>query len=437
MTTRFLVTTQNDKPAAGIVPCCAIFDPGDGTDYSPAIDPHSNLSKVKYHSAFEYLRVDRDVYSTDPGMSSVTVVSADLIDTTFTLFAHGLDYEPLIGGDIFVDGEWQAAGGQVTLFVYSSGLGRWVSTACWIGFSADETNVYMFVRGFGPPTRTVGWRIRIYAEAFDAISTADHAFYFAPGEAAFGALGKVDSEHRYVRQRPTGTGQFRFLGVPTLELDMQDTGYGAMICINSSDGAHDGSYPTLTERPLPTPHLSVAGVECDLDAEEDEGPGFELSEGVLKLRSPDGKLIFTTEYAMKAGLAMYEGSIVLAAHNPPGGAGFDSIHVVDHDIGPAPLGATRVMGFARATAGTDFAPILKAFQLAGSFVLQGRKIFRSGYTPVIADYQFISPVITGGRVVIRETYYTHGNVQEWASARTLPSLTISYVLFPVAFVGGS
>lgn len=438
---RFLYSGTADEPAEGVpADVVCIYDTdGDPDDYGPVIDPDGHIDRIVFHSDLEYLRVHREglVESTDPGMSAISMPAATLVDGTVTLFAHGLDYIPLIGGDIKIDGEWQPCGGQAMVFLWSAGLGQFVSVPTWIGFSADATNVYMFARGFDTAANSIDWRVRIYAEAFDDLGEAAYVFRIAPGAAEFGSLGKIDTDHRFVRQSPDDPGAFRFLGLPTLMLDVQNTGYGDMICINTSTGALDGSYPTLTDRPLPTPHLTVEGVECEIEGDVSAGPAFLIGDEKVEMRAPDGELVFTTDYAMQAGLSHLSGSLVLASHNPPGGTAYDTIHVADHDLGPAPAGATRMMGFARVVEGADFAPLAACFQIAGSFVLQGRKLKRTGYTPTIADLQFISPVISGGRVLMRETWFTHGDVMESSTQRVLPSLTIDYHLFPVAFLGGA
>lgn len=268
---RFLASAKDDKPVTGIAGgTVAIWDAGvDGTDYAPAIDPAAHLDQVVFHTALDYLRVVQVVASSDAGMTAVSLAATPrnaVLDQETKLFDHGLGYIPLLSPDITVSGYTQPCDGTAIPMP-----GGTPANAGWrfIGFTADATSVYMHCFGWIAAAMTIGWKVRLYDEVFQTPTDATSALRFKAGEAAFGAIGKVDTDHRFVR-KVSSTGSFRVLGKQTIKLDQQGVpGVGGSYCTaNYHDGA-TGTAVIQWDYPLGVvPHgtcsITVAGMEADL-----------------------------------------------------------------------------------------------------------------------------------------------------------------------------
>lgn len=268
-TMRFIAACKANKPVTGIAAgTVAIFDAGDGSDWSGATDPMSNLDKVVFHSALDYMRIIKVVTSDDAGMSSVALAAmatGHVLDSETTLFAHGLDHIPLLSCDITVGGYQQPCEG--TALVIPGGT---PSSAGWrfVGFTADATNVYMHTFGWAAPAMTINWRVRVFDEVFQTTTPPEHMIFMEPGGLEIAQLGKVDTDHRFVR-KVSGTGDFRVLGQQTIKLDKQPSVYPGVYY--NTLNFHDGSNGVAIMQWMlyeafvyGTPSLTVTGMEADL-----------------------------------------------------------------------------------------------------------------------------------------------------------------------------
>lgn len=113
----------------------ALWD--DASDDDPFTTPLSNLSRVKFHSDLDYIKV------IDEQTVSVNFPSrnAGLHTQSYTLFAHGLGIQPLVFATCTLSGVEVAFTGSVPVQVgagFIGGLARWVT------IGADATNVYAY-----------------------------------------------------------------------------------------------------------------------------------------------------------------------------------------------------------------------------------------------------------------------------------------------------
>lgn len=251
-----LIAAAADQPVRYIKKnTIALWRSASGTNFNAAINPTSYLSTVRFHSALDYLRVASIVKSTDAGRSPVTLPArgeGTVINQSNTLFAHGLDYTPLMICDITVNGySYSCNGSSMVLPGGASNDPRW------IGFTSDATNIYMRAVGWMGAACTVHWRVHVLAEQFQETSEADDLLVFSPEEVIAPKIGKIDSDHRYVRKVDSG-GDFRFVGKQTLKFDVQNT----VIAVNFSDGVTDAAAAGVYNTPFPVGHYHTTKFEC-------------------------------------------------------------------------------------------------------------------------------------------------------------------------------
>lgn len=208
----FLASGADDVPVEGIRKgTIALWRGADATDFSAAIDPLNNLGDVRFHSDFDYLRGIGVVRSTDSGMSPVSIGATSLhgnTDASWTLFAHGLDFTPLIIASTTISGYTQHCCGDMRPLPGGS-----IANASWrvISITADETNIVMRARGGWAPAMTVHWEVLLLAEEPQVRSEAEVMFRWEPGELSGAELGKVGGGFRFVHE-VAGTGDFTFVG---------------------------------------------------------------------------------------------------------------------------------------------------------------------------------------------------------------------------------
>ncbi|MDF1627041.1 MAG: hypothetical protein P1U84_12225 [Parvibaculaceae bacterium] len=259
---------QANKPVAGIsAGDIAIWNAGvDGTDYAPLRSPMAHLDKIAFHSDFDYLWVGPSPRkSTDPGMSPVTAPAVGINSVQsieVALFNHGLGFVPFLSGDIIVDGYRQPCAGSMIPVP-----GGNAANAGWrfCTFTADATSVYLHVFGLISNAMTLHWEVRVYEEEFGVVTPPAVNFRFEAGAAALKSLGKIDSDHRYVRAA-AGAGDFRVLGKQTIDLRQRSGVFGPDF--HWSDGQVSGAKPTFIAGPsapaAPAPAFSVTGQAAEL-----------------------------------------------------------------------------------------------------------------------------------------------------------------------------
>ncbi len=434
MVNRFLAAGKNDKPVAGIrAGTVAIWDAGPtGTDWSPAIDPLNHLSKVKFHSDFDYLRVLRVVTSRDVGRDPINLPELDIYANEadeFTLFAHGLGRVPLIIAEIENDGYRQPVAGSVFVMQLGFGGGDWRSRH--IVFSADETNVYMLVRGARAPATTLHWKVFLLEEGFQTTTNPAHMLRFEPGAATIGALGKIDPSYLFARKAAGPTGDLRLLGRQSIVFDTQSNG-GPVVCLNYCDGLQSMCVPSV-QNFTPTPSYSFAGQECDVLAAAPDGvvSGLSMNGSGIRLRDPLGNVVFSSDWQMLAVLSHYSGTVATPSHGPTGSEATRAQE--DHDLGAAPAGAQALLGWLNFGTGRNYdfsGTLINAFGLYRA---------SAEYAVVMPYCQMFSPVMSGGRVLLRDDWFSFSdNSGAFAGAPkvTWGAQSMAYDLRAVALVGG-
>lgn len=425
---------KNNKPYPGAVAgTWAIFDAGVGyADSSGLVDPLNNLSKVKLHSAFAYPKVLRVVSSRDPGNSPVTIAAraegtaVGIQDVV--LCGHGRPTTPLFFAEFETGGYRQPAAG--TVIPLSGGSTTQPVNQRFCTITSDATNFYMHVRGWtGASAITVHWKIWICDEQFQADNTSGDLMNFTPYSATGAALGPIDIDHRYIRKVPSGGGELRIMGKPTISFDVQ----GVFPAVNYSDGATNAAMPGVFTTPYPTAHFAATGTEVEIyGGVTGDTEGWHL-EHPMRLIAPDGRETFTVAKAMLSGLSRCRGTVATYTH---AAAAVPNLYQSDHDLGPAPAGANVLFGWARVQEAGKFVANNRPFDFSGTVILDAAANKTSGYAQIIYAMAGISPVITGGRVVLREHGWSHSHPTPSIAGITIPACTIEYDLYAAAFVGG-
>lgn len=431
-----LAAAQADKPVSGIAAgTVAIWDAGvDGTDFTPAIAPQSHLDKVKFHNALAYKKIARVVTSRDAGRAAVSLPAvatgaANLVIDAL-LFEHGLDYTPLIIAEIEIGGYRQPVAG--TAIPLPGGSTTPPISPRFISLTASSTGIYMHARGWFGPAMTVHWKVWVFAAEFQGDDISDDLIRFTPDGALMAALGPIDTNHRFIRKKDSGSGEIRVIGKQTIAMDVQNS---AMV-LNYSDGEKSAAVWESDSIPYPAAHYSVTGAECEiLGAPVSEPPGWRL-EPPMMLVDDDGYKIFDSSQAMLAGLQRYQGSISTDSHAPV--PSYTTSFSLDHDIGAAPAGADMIFGWGRVTHVGGFLQNNRPFQFSGTVILDGMSTYiNPSWAQIINAMMCVSPVISGGRVIVREHGWSHrrDSSPSWPGI-TIPSIVLEYDIYAAAFVGG-
>lgn len=152
----------------------------------------------------------------------------------------------------------------------------------------------------------------------------------------------------------------------------------------------------------------------------------------IVLRNDAGEEVFNSAWPMMAFLGNWAGGVEVGGWSGPA-TGYDSPHLVDHDVGAAPIGTTHLLAF------IDLNGIRTEFSGSVQIV---RLTYRRDPTwaRIVALEWWLAPVIVGGRIKIRERWWYHGangaELAGWPSGSTIAPRTYQYDIRAVAFVGG-
>jgi hypothetical protein len=429
---RIAATGTDDKPVSGMeAGTIAIWDPGDGTNWNPAIDPINNLSAVKFHNALRYKRITGVVKHTDGGMSSVSIAATAetaVLNQKTTLFAHGLGYRPKIVGSINNDSYVQPCAGSVIPLISGNPVPHFFS-ARFVYLTVDATNVYLVARGWYSQAVTLGWTVWIFDEEFQPDEDDNLLFKFTPSAGDFAAIGPIDAEHRFIREVESGPGELRVLGKQTMTF----TNSGGFPLINYSDGAVDGSIRSVNNDTYPAGSHSVTGTETEIvGTPVSEDAGFYL-DPPMRLIDGDGNVIFTTEKAMLAGLRHYSGSINTSSHAPTGT--HTTRFSTDHFIGAA-AGGDILFGWMTIGDSGKFLPVGEVCDFSGTVVIDGAANKTSGFALIIYALIAVSLKVSGGNVYLVEHGWSHSHTTPSIPGVTIPAMTVNYEIYAGKMVGG-
>ncbi len=138
--------TKRMRIAGGV---CAVWD--DASDDDPFTDPENNLSRVKFHSGLNYLKViDEQTHTV-----SFAGQGAGVFTGSYTMFAHGLAGIPLVFASCSIGGQDIAFTGSVPIQVSASFPPFGTRWPRWVTVGADATNVYAYEYGRLPTSYSI------------------------------------------------------------------------------------------------------------------------------------------------------------------------------------------------------------------------------------------------------------------------------------------
>lgn len=159
--------------------------------------------------------------------------------------------------------------------------------------------------------------------------------------------------------------------------------------------------------------------------------GFRLDSSGLVLRNQAGEVIFDTANSIEAVLQRETGTLALPSRSYDGASG--SPHTYDHIIASAATGGERIRGWIQFENATDFQPAERPHSFGGSVAIYGAAYKDSIAGQLVYCIRVLSPVISGGSVIIREQYW---NVDDVNPPRTLPAVDVKYDLRVSRALGG-
>ncbi|MDF1627042.1 MAG: hypothetical protein P1U84_12230 [Parvibaculaceae bacterium] len=157
----------------------------------------------------------------------------------------------------------------------------------------------------------------------------------------------------------------------------------------------------------------------------------------LRLTDDSGAVIFDTTKKIQTALTRMNGTYAFPVRNAA--SGWDVAHTVDFDLGAAPAGAVHVNGWGRLQAGADLIASGRSFQLSGTQLLFASAFALatvSGVSQYFTSWRSITAMVAGGRIVLRDQWFSHGAQAGYHPVRTLPAFNMDYDLRISAFLGG-
>jgi hypothetical protein len=155
----------------------------------------------------------------------------------------------------------------------------------------------------------------------------------------------------------------------------------------------------------------------------------------MLIRNADGVTVLDTNRPNFAVLGNFFGTWVGPERTGPTSA-VDTLHVQDHDIGAAPTGADYIFGSIRLDGATYWHEFSGSIELGSISYWNGD----NAYPRVFTVMHQLAPVISSGRVVLRERWWIHGagpaQYSGWPNDIHIFSRTWHYDLRVGTFVGG-
>lgn len=211
---------------------CAVYD---GTD-EVFSDPFSDITRVKFHSDFNYISVTDTVTGqvTLPAVSAwtgfPTAPSSGQRYNTYQLFAHGLSEQPFVVGRILdfpSVGENLALSGSVPIQGNNYGFARWLT------LGADETHVLLHEQTIthvdsGIAAITLDYEVQVSdltVESFNGDAPGGEVLKITPNRMILGE-GRFDSDKKYVKKATVSDEQMRLVGGKTIDIEYYVHNYG-------------------------------------------------------------------------------------------------------------------------------------------------------------------------------------------------------------------
>ena len=155
----------------------------------------------------------------------------------------------------------------------------------------------------------------------------------------------------------------------------------------------------------------------------------------ILLRAGDNTVAFDSDRPNLAVLAHFFGDWTSPVRSGPNNVP-DSVHIEDHDVGAAPLGAQYIFGSIRLDGADYWHEFSGARELGAISWWSGS----NAHPRIFTVYHELAPVIASGRVALRERWWVHGagpaQYTGWPNGVQILARKWHYDLRVCAFVGG-
>ena len=422
----------------------AIWDSGTSdNDWSPLLYPLSNLDKIAFHSALDYIGVVQTVNYT----YNFSAVSAGLSGREFdvNMGSHGQASKPFIIAQISLNGSDYYTVNGTTLINRGGGIrypmqlfGRSVIILC------DNSNLYLqaFEQG-SLGAQTIYVRVHVLGRSFYANRPDNGINFKADTTHVEAGSGVFDTRRRYLQspspgQTPTlrhyGGETIRYNGSSWADAHLAQIGICTDIAKENVMGT--SSFTSATASPLilnrtPT-NFVFAGSGYVPDV-----IGF--ASGRIYMSDSSGASVFDTSRKTLAFTNEFKTSLTIPSHGPNGNAYGGGITMTEtvHYSQPVVSGADVIFGWMQITSSSGVIFVERPIEFSGALLVATSYYHDPQY---VSDLNYciasswIFPRISGGNLQIVErwiSFYPEGTVHF-----TLPSYTAQFHMFVGKMIGG-
>lgn len=438
----FLQQSLDNDPISGVpAGTVAIYDSGtSGTDHTPASDPFNNLSKIGFHSAFDYIGIisEHSHTITLPATSAGSALTAGDI----TLFAHGQGAKPLLLMQYSTDNvNWFSVNGTVHTTVSAGFLNR--------SFHAQADATYVYIRWSSIGNRnplTVYIRTQILGRTYQASKPSTGVMFDGTGSRLKLSNGILDTQNKYV-QSPAGGQTVQAPHTSGQTLGFFDGDEQGEISYSVATSA---LYGTVSNTPQNVsldgqsiiynpagPLLSRTINSLVFQGPSTVTPGLEINSSRIRLARSDGVVTLDTSRPILALLDEYQGSFSIGATSPTSwSTAVPSTSVLASKA--INSGATMIFGWLQLTSySAGYIATSRPIEFSGAINLwmNAHSWSGAGEYSQLWSHQglLIYPRISGGALQVVSNVYNQATT---STSSNTPSVSGNFHLFAAALVGG-
>lgn len=439
----FLAQSQNNTPINGVpAGTIAIYDSGvDGADHSAAINPGGNLSKVGFHSSFDYLGIISE--HTNTVVIPATSAASGLVTGTSTLFSHGQGSKPLIMMQYSPDNStWYSVNGTTYLAI-ASGL-----LHLSIHVQADATNVYLRWSSLGDRSAaTVYLRTQVIGRTFQGTKPSSSVIFDATSSRVKMGSGILNTENKYIQSPAVGQSyQALHTSGHTLQFfDGNDQGEKHIaiassalhgnVCAQPANVSLDGQ--SIIYQPPASPLISRTRTSLVFQGPSIVTPGLEINSDRIRLARSDGVVTLDTSRSILTLLDEFQGTFSISSHGSQAWP-TEVPHLTVLASKSVNSSATMIFGWLEITAqSVGYVVTNTPLEFSSTVMLWSAGHAWSGagqYSNLWAHQALaISPRIVGGSLQVIEQYW---NDNTTSVNEATPSVSGRFHLFTAAMLGG-
>jgi hypothetical protein len=412
-----------------------------GADDLPFDSPRAYLSRLSYHSEFDYIAFA----SSSPTFDVTFSITTELEDRSriITIGAHGKSGIPFVFGRVqMASGLWSPLNGSTRIF---AGASQTLNTEINFHLAVSDTHVAILETRSYPNISTAARRVQIWVsenvvDGGPDPSTGD-TLEWTPTRFK---VPNFDSQLRYLRRKPGAS--LAISAGRTWTIDPGSTpantsspwqawryNNGVIPAMNFTTTNVSGTIRTDNSPPAVNPVM----YSCMIGGDADPGGGsssFEINPGnnYARVIDEDGTVVLDTREEIFHILSKVTGSVTRPILDWGSSAASDS-RSADIDLGNVDPACTGVLGLARVTySGTDYSDLPSGYWLVvGGTIVTVMKNFQSidgNWGSFASSLALLSFTLTGGRARLLENIRLKDNFLAGPN-RALAGFTLNYRLF--------